>query len=120
MTFVLYAPARPRSAVMTMTSAFWGLVRGVNSGCKFRLPGWLVMRVSTCQALAAYERVAPRAWIALRTLAALTASRARVTCEIFLTLLMRSRISRADAMVIPARSDGRRRALWPARNGYYP
>jgi hypothetical protein len=36
--------------------------------------------------------------IALRTLLALTACKARVTCEIFLTLRMRSRISRADAI----------------------
>jgi hypothetical protein len=38
--------------------------------------------------------------IALRTLLALTASMARVTCEIFFTLRMRSRISRAEAMFV--------------------
>src|ERR1700690_3535153 len=56
------------------------------------------MCVSTCQALVAYERVAVRACTDFRTLAALTASNARVTCEIFFTLLIRSRISRADAI----------------------
>ncbi len=47
----------------------------------------------------AYARVAVTACTDFRTFAALTASRARVTCEMFFTLLMRSRISRAEAML---------------------
>jgi hypothetical protein len=46
-------------------------------------------------------RVAVTAATALRTLLALTASRARVTCEMFLMLRIRIRISRAEAMLFP-------------------
>src|SRR5512139_2527247 len=48
----------------------------------------------TCHALVAYGRVFKTACIALRTLLALTACKARVTWEIFFTLRMRKRTSR--------------------------